>query len=147
MNIKLHFCFLTKNKRLQATKIMTMWKGEKGLWQTHVKKPQVKVSQSGVKLVECNIKQPPVNDHQNVKIWWLLEGTGCLEDNYLLTVLWLKKLSLVLWMGDCGHKWRDGKVNMLQVKVDFCQVKKILTKKKSNLTCNRNKQPVQHHAG
>ena len=35
MNIKHHFCFLTK-KRLQATKVMT--KGEKDLWQTHVKK-------------------------------------------------------------------------------------------------------------
>ena len=60
----------------------------------------------------------------------------------------MKKLSLVLWMGDRGHKWREGKEDMLQVKADFCQVKKkILTRKKSNLTCNRNKQQVQHHAG
>ena len=82
-----------------------------------------------VELVGCNVEQPPVNDHQNVKIWWLLVGTGCLEDNYRLTVLWLKKLSLVLWTGDCGHKWREGKVDMLQVKADFCQVKKNFNQK------------------
>lgn len=86
-----------------------MTKGEKDLRQTHVKKPRIQVSQSDVELVGCNAKQPPVNDHQNVKIWWLLVGTGCLEDNYLLTVLWLKKLSLVLWTGDRGHKMERGK--------------------------------------
>ena len=52
-----------------------------------------------------------------------------LEDNYLLTVLWLKKLSSVLWTGDRGHKWREGKVDMLQVKADFCQVKKNFNQK------------------
>ena len=106
-----------------------MTKGEKDFWQTHVKKPRIQVSQSDVELVGCNVKQPPVNDHQTVKIWCLLVGTGCLEDNYLLTVLWLKKLSLVLWTGDRGHKWREGKVDMLQVKADFSQVKKIFNQK------------------
>ena len=106
-----------------------MTKGEKDLWQTHVKKPHIQVSQSDVELVGCNVKQPPVNDHKNVKIWLLLERTGCLEANYLLAVLWLKKLSLVLWTGDRGHKWREGKVDMLQVKADFCQVKKYFNQK------------------
>ena len=27
-------------------------------------------------------------------------------------------------MGDRGHKWREGKEDTLQVKADFCQVKK-----------------------
>lgn len=27
-------------------------------------------------------------------------------------------------MGDRGHTWREGKVDMLQVEVDFCEVKK-----------------------
>ena len=45
-----------------------MTKGEKDFWQTHVKKPRIQVSQSDVELVGCNVKQPPVNDHQTVKI-------------------------------------------------------------------------------